>query len=279
MCDPNWLASDLLGSMTDTLKFDYFKHRIDTRKPDDRWASDPCRFQLEYAIDSMVQIGHQEEAYVEFEGTTFRWINGTAERDAVVTVPVDDLQNTEVEVEKLNRLLSAIVWDHKHPIRKLWAIGGARKPYPSVYSPRMSRGVHVDSNFLMYFPGKKQLTDDQWLALALFREAINSGSKFYAFLSYYKILDIPFKNNSKDRIDWINRIAPTLTREKARLDEILVKTTDLEKYLRDELANAIKHVLRKPVLNPDDPKDEFKITADLYVIQDFARLAIEKMLN
>jgi hypothetical protein len=279
MCDPNWLASDLLGSMTDTLKVDYFKRRIETRKPDDGWTSDPCRFQVEYVIDSMVQIGHQEEAYIEFEGTTFRWINGTAERDAVVTVPVNDLQNTEAEVEKLNRLLSAIVWDHKHPIRKLWAMGGARKPYPSVYSPRMSRGVFVDSNFLMYFPGNKQLTNDQWLALALFREAVNSGSKFYAFLCYYKILDIPFKNNNKDRTDWINRVAPTLTREKERLSEIFTKTTDLEKYLRDELANAIKHVLHKPVLNPDDPKDEFKITTDLDVIQDFARLAIEKMLK
>jgi hypothetical protein len=227
----------------------------------------------------MVQIGHQEEAYIEFEGTTFRWINGTAERDAVVTVPVNDLQNTEAEVEKLNRLLSAIVWDHKHPIRKLWAMGGARKAYPSVYSPRMSRGVFVDSNFLMYFPGKKQLTDDQWLALALFREAVNSGSKFYAFLCYYKILDIPFKNNNKDRTDWINRVAPSLTREKDRLADILKTTSDLEEYLRKERVNAIKHVLYKPVLNPDDPKDEYKITVDLDVIQDFARLAIEKMLN
>src|SRR5260370_14452289 len=175
MCDPNWLASDLLGSMTDTLKVDYFKHRIDTRKPDDSWADDPCRFQVEYVIDSMVRIEHTEDAYIEFEGKTFRWINGTAERDAVVIVPVKDLNNTEAEVEKLNRLLSAIVWEHKHHIRKVWGMGGSRKPFPSAYGPRVSVGVIVEPYFLSYFPGHKEITDVQWLALALFREGVKSG--------------------------------------------------------------------------------------------------------
>lgn len=208
----------------------------------------------------------------------FRWINGTAERDAVVIVPVNDLNNTEAEVEKLNRLLSAIVWEHRQHMRKLWGMGGSRKPFPSVYGPRMSAGVIVDPYFLMCFPGQKKITDVQWLALALFREGVNAGSKFYAFLCYYKILDLPFKKN-KDRTEWINTVAPTLMREKDRLAEILKSTADLEKYLRDERANAIKHVLHKPVLNPDDPKDEFKITTDLHVIQDLARLAIQKMVS
>jgi hypothetical protein len=160
----------------------------------------------------------------------------------------------------------------------LWGMAGARKPFPSAYGPRMSVGVIVEPYFLSYFPGNKELTSVQWLALALFREGVNSGSRFYAFLCYYKILDLPFKKN-KDRTEWINTVAPTLTREQDDLAKILTTTTDLEKYLRDERANAIKHVLHKPVLNPDDPKDEFKITTDLHIIQDLARLAIQMMLN
>ncbi len=277
MCDPNWLASDLLGSMTDTLTFDYFRKRIDTRKPDDGWSNDPCRFQVEYVIDSAVKIGSQDEAYIEFEGKTFRWINGTAERDAVVTVPVKDLNQPEEEIAKLNRLLSAIVWEHKHPIRKIWGSAGPRRPFPSVYGPRMSVGVLIDPEFLRYLPNKS-LTDVQWLALALFREATNSGSKFYAFLCYSKILDRAFPK-LEDRREWINNVAPKETREKDRIGEILKNATDLEKYLREERLNAIKHVLRKPGLNPDDPRDEFKITADLHVVEDLARLAIEKLLK
>ena len=278
MCDPNWLASDLLAGMTDTLKVDHFKRRIDTRKPDDSWSSDPSRFQVEYVIDSMIRIGHEEEAYIEFEGKTFRWINGTTERDAVVIVPVQDLNNTESDIEKLNRLLSAIVWEHKHHMRKLWGMGGPRKPYPSVYGPRMSFGVLVEPHYLAYFAGNKRISDAQWLALALFREGVNSESKFYAFLCYYKILDIPFKRN-KDRTAWINTVAPTVTREKERLNEILKNTTDLEEYLRQERVNAIKHVLHRPALNPDNPRDEFKITVDLEVMKDLARLAIEMMVK
>jgi Methylamine utilization protein MauJ len=278
MCDPNWLASDLLASMTDTLKVDYFKRRIDTRKPDDSWTVDPCRFQVEYVIDSMIRIGHAEEAYIEFEGKTFRWINGTTERDAVVVVPVRDLNDTQAEVEKLNRLLSAIVWEHKHHIRKLWGMGGPRKPYPSVYGPRMSFGIIVEPYYLAHFTANKSISDAEWLALALFREAVNSESKFYAFLCYYKILDIPFEKN-KDRTVWINNVAPTVTREKERVNEILKNTTDLEEYLRQERVNAIKHVLHRPALNPDDPRDEFKVTVDLDVMKDLARLAIEMMLK
>lgn len=278
MCDPKWLTSDVLGGMTDTLTVDYFRKRIDTRRPAEGWDSDPRRFQVEYVIDSMVRIGHEEEAYIEFEGTTFRWINGTTERHAIVIVPVEDLSHTEAEIERLNRLLSAIVWDHKHPVRKLWAIGGHRKPYPSVYGPRMSMGIFIDPDFLRYFPSNKQITDDQWLALALFREAVNSGSKFYAFLSYHKVLDLAFPKPS-DRKNWLNNVAPGQTREKQRLGEILKSTTDLEEYLREEQLNAIKHVRRKPILNPDDPKDEFRVALDLHLIQDLARLAIEKLLK
>jgi hypothetical protein len=277
MCDPIWLASDLMGSMTDTLTFDYFRKRVDTRKPDDNWVNDPCRFQVEYVIESAVKIGNQDEAYIQFEGTTFRWINGTTERDAVVTVPVKNLNQPEDEIAKLNRLLSVIVWEHKHPVRKIWGGAGPRKPFPMVYGPRMSIGVLIGLEFLRYFPSKP-LTDVQWLTLALFREAVNSGSKFYAFLCYSKILDRVFPN-AQDKRNWINNAAPTQTRERQRVEEILKKTTDLEEYLRNERLNAIKHVSRKPALNPDDPTDEFKITVDLYVIQDLARMAIEKFLK
>jgi hypothetical protein len=142
----------------------------------------------------------------------------------------------------------------------------------------MSIGIIIEPAFLQYFPGSKQITDDQWLALAFFREAINSGSKFYAFLCYHKVLDLVFPKQ-KDRKDWLNNTAPTLTREKGRLSEILKNNADFEEYLREERLNAIKHVFHEPVLNPDDPRDEFKVTLDLPLIQDLARLAIEKLLR
>ena len=91
-------------------------------------------------------------------------------------------------------------------------------------------------------------------------------------------LDLVFPE-LKDRKHWLNNVAPGQTWEKERLLAILKNTTDLEKYFREERLNAIKHVLKKPFVNPDDPKDQIRITVDVYVIKDLARLAIEKLLS
>jgi hypothetical protein len=277
MCDQYWLASDLLARMTDTLVVDYFRKNVDSQRLDEGWINDPCRYQMDYVIDSGVQIGNQEETYIEFEGTTFRWINGTAERDAIVSVPVKDINAHDQEDEKLNRFLSLLVWDHKQPIRKLWGVGGSRRPFPTAYSPRKSGGILIDRNFLEYMP-RKAITSNQWLALALFREAKNSGSQFYAFLTYYKILELAFPKPD-DRRNWINDVAPNQTGEKERLMGILKGATDLEQYFREERLNAIKHIRKKPVVNPDDPKEQTRIMVDIYVVEDLARLAIEKLLS
>ena len=277
MCDPNWLASDLLATMTDTLTVDYFKLRTETRKLDEGWLNDPCRYQLDYAVDSGLLIGSEEETYIEFEGMPIRWINGTAERNAVVSMPVKDINTHDEEDEKLNRFMSLLVWEHKQPIRKLWGVGGSRRPFPTAYSPRMAGGIQINRDFLDYTSGKT-FASNQWLALALFREAKNSGSQFYSFLSYYKILELAFPKR-EDLRNWINNVAPNLTWEKDRLQEIARGTPDLESYFRQEHVNAIKHIWKKPIANPDDPKEQTKIMSDIYVLQDLARLAIEKLLS
>jgi hypothetical protein len=141
----------------------------------------------------------------------------------------------------------------------------------------MARGVQVDPEFA-WNDFRKPKTDPQWLALALYREALNSESKFYAFLSYCKIIDIIFPK-LKDKKNWINNVAPTQTWEKKRVDTIRKTTTDLEAYFREEKLNAIKHVMRKPFLNPDDPSHQRSIASDLPLIKDLARLAIETKLR
>jgi methylamine utilization protein MauJ len=277
MCDPYWLASDLLARMTDTLTVDHFRLRTETQRLDEGWVNDPCKYQIDYAVDSGLQIGSEEETYIEFEGTPIRWINGTPERNAVVSVPVKDINAHDEEDEKLNRFMSLLVWEHKQPIRKLWGVGGSRRPFPTAYSPRMAGGIQIDRNFLE-FTTVKTFTSNQWLALALFREAKNSGSQFYAFLTYHKVLDLVFPKPD-DKRNWINNVAPSQTREIERLQEILKGTTDLEHYFRVERLNAIKHIQKKPIVNPDDPKEHTRIISDIYVIEDLARLAIEKLLT
>jgi hypothetical protein len=75
---------------------------------------------------------------------------------------------------------------------------------------------------------------------------------------------------------WVNQVAAKETREAERVQQLLKSTDDLEKYLREERLNAIKHVLKHPFLNPDDPGHHRSISVDLRLIKDFARIAIEQ---
>jgi hypothetical protein len=277
LCDPYWLGSDLLASMTDTLQVDHYRKLIDSRTADDIWMGHPSKYQIDYVIDSSIQIGSQEEVYLDFEGLQVRWMNGTPERNAVVSILVNDTNRHDEEEQKFNRLLTAMVWEHKHPIRVLWGVRGTKKPFPVAYGPRMARGVQVDPQSA-WNDYRKPKTDPQWLALALYREALNSESKFYAFFSYYKIFDVIFPK-PKDKENWINNVAPAQTWEKKRVEEIRKTNPDLEAYLRQEQLNAIKHVMKKPSLNPDDPSHQRSIASDLPLIKDLARLAIETKLR
>ena len=286
MCDPGWLVADLLGEVTDTLQVDYWQKRRDMIRPDDTWIESDCRFQSDYVLDSALRLGSEAEVPLEFEGKKFRWFNGTVERDAVISMGVRDLHNQEEESGKLNRLLTALVWEHKVPIRKLWGTGGPRRPYPTAYGPRQSGAIQVDPAFLQYGLQKTR-TRQQWFALALFREAINSRSKFYSFLCFWKIIELAYPKPN-ERKQWVNQAASVATWEKDNLSTILQQTSDLEEYFREERRHAIAHVFQerragsnkpsRPV-NPDDPKHEATITQDLPVIEDFARLAIREMLK
>ncbi len=152
----------------------------------------PEKHELDFVVDSAIRVGNQEEVYLEFEGMAIRWTNGTAERDPIVSILVERTESHDAADEKLNRLLTVIAWEHKHAIRKVWGVGGAKRPFPVAYSPRMDRGIQVDGEWL-WNDSRKPKTEAGWLSLALYREALSSQSNFYAFLSYYKVIDVLFR--------------------------------------------------------------------------------------
>ena len=199
LCDPEWLASDLLSQVVDTLQIDHFRKRgMEPKTPSELWANDTRRFQYDYVLDSGLRLGPNQEEYLEFEGTPFRWINGSAERNAVVSILVDKIGEDVVEVGRLNRLLSALAWHHKVPIARLWGAGTGRRGFPSAYGPRISGAIQADVTWAQQVLSQK-LSEQQWFALALFREGLTSRSNFYSYLCYSKVLD--FSINDVNLLD------------------------------------------------------------------------------
>lgn len=85
---------------------------------------------------------------------------------------------------------------------------------------------------------------NQHLALGFFREGHSSGSAFYEFICYAKILEIPFKNG-KDKGAWIDRAISDLRDEMALTvrDRKVVMLGDksLGLWLKQDGRDALSH--------------------------------------
>jgi hypothetical protein len=164
LCDPDWLVGDILGTLTDTLDTDYRHRHVNLSTLDQAWLEDGCKFQMDYVLDTTLQIGTAPYAYITFEGKVMRWINGTPERDATVSVSVANLHQHAAEDDQLNRFLSLLVWEHGQSVRIKWGIGGGRTAYSKAYSPRRAGNLRVEPAYLQR-TSALALDTDQRLAL------------------------------------------------------------------------------------------------------------------
>jgi hypothetical protein len=278
LCDPGWLAGDILGALTGTLDRDFWHRNINLSTMDHTWLDDGLKFQMDYVLDTTLKIGTDPYAYVTFEGKVMRWTNGTPEADATVSIGVADLHDHSAEDDQLNRFLSLLVWEHGGHARIKWGVGGARTAYSKAYSPRLSAGLRVDPGYLQRGT-KLVLTADQKVALGLYREAQNSSSTFYEFLSYYKILELAVPNKrGAARGQWLNTVAIPKLAHMDRMKEILAKHADLEQYLREVKVNGIKHAI-KGTVDPDSPLDQLSTTKDNRIMEEVAKLVMRDRLG
>lgn len=278
LCDPRWLAGDVFGSLTDVLDRDFWHRSVTFSTLDHVWLEDGLKFQIDYVLDTTLKIGTDPYAYVTFEGKVMRWINGTAEAEATISIGVANLHDHKAEDDQLNRFLSLLVWQHGGHARIKEGVGGVRTAHSKVYSPRMSGGLRVDPGYLQCGT-KLALTTDQKLALGLYREAQNSSSTFYEFLSYYKILELAVPNKGKTaRGEWLNTVAIPKLSHMDRMKEIRAKHSDLEQYLREVKVNGIKHAI-KGTVDPDNPLDQISTTKDNSLMQEIAKLVMRDRLG
>jgi hypothetical protein len=283
LCDPGWLAGDIFGKLTDVLDRDFWHRSVTLSTLDHAWLEDGLKFQIDYVLDTTLKIGTDPYAYITFEGKVMRWINGIAEAEATISIGVANLHDHKAEDDQLNRFLSLLVWQHGGHARIKEGVGGARTAHSKVYSPRMSGGLIVDPGYLQRGT-KLDLTTDQKLALGLYREAQNSSSTFYEFLSYYKILElaVPNKGNTSRR-EWLNTVAIPQLSQMDRLcievlNDVLAKHSDLEHYLREIKVNGIKHSIKKTV-DTDNPLHQISTAKDNYLMEEIAKLAMRDRLG
>jgi hypothetical protein len=275
LCDPQWLAGDLLAAITDTLVIEpYRPARIPVGSGSQ--LGPEYERQMDLALDTQLRIGDEEAITLQFESREYRWINASLESDTRISVGLKEGEGRFPAEEELNRFLSILAWEHGVPIsKKNGPIIGRKRELPFIVSPRSIFSLKIDPRFPIRL-NLQLVGQTENLVLAIFREAINARSVFYSFLNYWKIIEVVFRPK-KQRLDWVEQSAARLTQERERVAAILQSNPRISEYLDNNCRNAVVHVFRPPFVNPDCSGDFVRLSLDLPIVRSLAKVAMRTL--
>lgn len=119
-------------------------------------------------------------------------------------------------------------------------------------------------------------------ALAFWREGkrLNEVHSSYAFLSFYKVVESQF-SDSKKKVEWIAASIDKLTdRAAKRVAELREAGIDVGRHLFESGRCAVAHAsLEGEIVDPDIPSDRRRLSADLIVMEELARIYIRDELK
>ena len=275
LCDPEWLASDLVASFADQEGIQDEEIPALSSDFEVQWRQVFGHFarQFEFSIESELCFGEGPERWFEFRGRSLRWINRTDQEESILIVPVEDQSNPDLEHRLALRFLSVLAFATGHPIATRFALITSTHFIPSIRQTRRRGAAVYNANFDPFAYGTDAESFN--LPLALYREGLNSGSIYYSFLSFYKVVQLAFRED-KDKIrEWVNKNVRHLGGEVTEwLREEGIPEDKIASHLYKSCRCAIAHVSKNPVIDPDRPSDWRRISLSVPVVRGLARLAI-----
>lgn len=181
----------------------------------------------------------------------------------------------------LGRFLSRLAWSKNGGIEELF-YGGSNNPQQP---GRLGRGNFGTSAWAslepwdhLYLPAAPDPRAD--LALALFREGMSVNSVPFAFLSFFKVVNIVHGRGDAQQ-EWVNRNVKHIWYKPAvdRLDEIGKTHNNIGEYMYVQGRCAVAHANGTPLVNPDVYPDKRRLQQDLPLMKDIAALFIERELG
>jgi hypothetical protein len=232
-----------------------------------------------FALVTDLRIGDELEAWFDFRGHKYRWINATASSYPVlIATYADGERDNDVELRAFKAMSHlSFVFDASIEIHG-W-VGSINRFNPAISNSwRRGYSQQVPDGYFQEVKGKDQARLD--FALSLYREGVSSGSPFYSFLNFYKIIQFAFRENPRPIITWIDANAPKMSSFK---DEHFQKDfaafgKTVSDYLWEANRNAIAHVnlaSGKEVVDPDNVTHLRRVNSALNLIKDLAQEAIK----
>lgn len=177
-----------------------------------------------------------------------------------------------------SRFLSRLAWSREGGVVELFSSGSNFPGRPGLLGQGMkprSGWTQVKPWEFIYLPAA--CSEEADLALGLFREGMSVNSTPFAFLSYFKVLNI-LHDRGPDQTVWINNNLDQISHQPAldRLTELRSTEADIGKYLFKEGRCAVAHAHGSPLVNPDNYADKRRMEEDLKLVKELAALCIEK---
>lgn len=221
-------------------------------------------------IDTQIPWPAKEQV-VTFRGREFHLLPGSDTLSRMIRVKTET-GFTQVDADKLIlELLSSLAWAEQAeavPTSGNWCTA----PLNIGKGPtRMIGGGHFD--YLPDPPGPKAK-----LALSLYREGLSVNLISYQFLGFFKVINI-IRNEGKGQKQWIRDNLQYVTDKGglSRIEALQAKEPDVADYLYDSGRCAVAHAFEQTnVVNPDNPTDLIRLSEDLPVIRELARVAVER---
>jgi hypothetical protein len=225
----------------------------------------------------------KQEMEVAFEGHTVLLRPATKTTQQSVHIELcggfDDIQALTL----INRFLSLVCWCDDQPLENKYGYSGSPVPV-SMPTTREATGSSIA------YPDHFTLPTDPRavLALALYREGRTINSTPFAFLSYFKILNIfwPDKFRTVNGIrtnpilTGITATLPLLKDEQAvsRVKDLMRVGLDVGNYLYESCRCAVAHANTHPIADPDNLADIRRLAADVCVVKSIAEHLMESEL-
>ncbi len=284
-CDSNWLAADLVTyiSEKENLIVD-----TDILKPDpslaEKWGETFGKAQQMYSfsLETDLQIGEGIEAWIDFRGHKYRWVNGNnSSYPVLISSYADGKNDKDVELRSF-KFISHLSFVFEKRIEIDGWVGTINRFNPATSNPRRRNFFEVvPEGYFREVQGTNQERLD--FALSLYREGVSSSSPFYKFLNFYKIIQFAFGEKSGPITSWIEKTAlqlPSYNDVYFQKDFVSFNGTVTD-YLYEAGRNAIAHVnlgSGKEVIDPDNITHLRRINTAIHLIHDLARKAIESGL-
>ena len=223
----------------------------------------------------------KEQQEVKYGDNIFVLMPLTQDNSASVHIQLKGFDSVE-GMTLINRFLSALGWKDNQPAINHYGWSG--NPIPvAVQKYKIPFGYSPSE----YFPNEiTEITDKKAkLALALFREGRSLNSVPFQFLSFFKILNIFWRDKYVDeehelKVGLKNSLPYLTDRDSVkRIHEIKEEYGDPANYLYKSGRCAVAHAFADPIVDPDDLSDLHRLSKDLKLMEKLTAYLIEKKFD